>query len=136
MNTLALAKKLILILIILVAVPVIALAGEVVLEWDAPTTNSDGTELNDLSGYKIYYGTTSGVYTEIEDVGNVTTYRVTDLAETTWFFAVTAYDLSLNESEYSNEVNVKLLTIPMGPVLSCNATASVCGKCVYNCDAK
>ena len=27
------------------------------LNWTAPTTNTDGTALTDLAGYKIYYGT-------------------------------------------------------------------------------
>ncbi len=39
---------------------VTAFAGTITLAWDAPTTNTDGTPLTDLAGYKIYYGPTSG----------------------------------------------------------------------------
>ena len=76
----------------------------VTLAWDAPTTNSDGSELNDLSGYKIYYGTSSGSYTTTDDIGNSTTVSISNLAAGNWCFAVTAYDTSGNESDYSNEV--------------------------------
>lgn len=75
------------------------------LTWDAPTTNADGTPLTDLAGYKVYYGTTSGNYTEVIDAGNVTTYKVENLSPGTYYFTVTAYDTSGNESDYSNEVS-------------------------------
>ena len=75
------------------------------LTYDAPTTNVDGTPLTDLAGYKVYYGTLSSYYNVIIDVGNVTTYKVENLSSGTCYFAVTAYDTSWNESNYSNEVS-------------------------------
>lgn len=95
-------------------------AGEAVLTWDPPTTNTDGTPLTDLAGYKVYYGTTSGNYTSIIDAGNVTTYTAASLTSNTYYFATTAYDTSRNESGYSNEVSK---TITTAPVLS-NITKS------------
>ena len=75
------------------------------LTWDAPTINADGTALTGLAGYKIYYGTSTGSYTTTVDAGNFTTYTVPALSAGTYYFAVTAYDTSGNESNYSNEVN-------------------------------
>ena len=75
------------------------------LSWDAPTTNTDGTELTDLAGYKVYYGTSPGTYDSIIDAEDVTTYTITDLSAATYYFAVTAYDEIGNESGYSNEVS-------------------------------
>lgn len=74
------------------------------LTWDAPTTNADGTSLTDLGGYKVYYGTSSGNYTDSIDVGNVTTYTIDKLSPGTYYFAVTAYDIWGNESVRSDEV--------------------------------
>jgi uncharacterized protein YfaP (DUF2135 family) len=75
------------------------------LAWDAPTTNTDGTPLTDIAGYKIYYGTVSGKYSHLLDVGNVTTYKVENLTVgTTYFFVVTDYNTSGTESVFSNEV--------------------------------
>lgn len=77
-------------------------ASSVTLSWDPNTEN-------DLNGYKIYYGTASRNYDNIIDVGSVTSYRVRNL-ETgrRYFLAVTAYDFSGNESEFSEEVDVVL----------------------------
>jgi hypothetical protein len=88
------------------------------LAWDAPTTNADGTPLTDLAGYKLYYGSISGIYTVVINVGNQTTYTVPDLGDgQTYYFAVTAYDTMGNESELSEElrydtpsINIKIDT--------------------------
>jgi hypothetical protein len=43
------------------------------------------------------------------DVGNVTTYTVTNLTSgQTYYFSVTAYDTSNNESAFSSEVSKKI----------------------------
>jgi len=79
-------------------------AGTISLAWDAPTTNSDGTPLTDLGGYYVYYGTASGVYGSPVDAKNVTTYTLTGLTPgQTYFIALTAYDTSQNQSQFSNE---------------------------------
>ncbi len=77
----------------------------VTLSWDPPTTNVDGTPVTDLTGYRIYYGLSSRNYSWVIEVGNVTTYKIENLSPNTYYFAVTAYDTSGNESDYSNEVS-------------------------------
>ena len=82
-----------------------AYAGQASLSWEAPATNEDGTSLTDLNGYKIYYGTAPGNYTQNIDVGNVTTYNFTNLTDgQTYYFVATAYNAARVESSYSNEV--------------------------------
>ncbi len=79
-------------------VAVWARAAEVSLAWDA---NPEA----DLAGYRIHYGTASGLYTVHLDAGNVTSCRVSGLAAgTTYYFAATAYNTRGEESGYSNEV--------------------------------
>ena len=78
--------------------------SSITLNWTPPTTNTDGTPLTDLAGYKVYYGSSSGSYIAPIDVGNVKTYTIANLAAGSYYFAVTAYDASGNESTYSNEV--------------------------------
>lgn len=92
------------------------------LTWEAPTTNADGSPLNDLAGYKIYSGTTSRndagftAYDDTLDVGNSPICAIGGTgslecthvmqgfaAGTTVYFTVTAYDVSNNESGFSNE---------------------------------
>lgn len=80
------------------------LARVVSLAWNAPTLNQDGTPLTDLTGYKLCRGTQSGVYGTVTDLGNVTRSTV-NLAAESYYFRVTAYDRSGNESTFSNELN-------------------------------
>jgi hypothetical protein len=77
--------------------------GSATLSWAAPTTNTDGTPLTNLAGYKIYYGTSSGNYTLSQDIGNITSYTINNLPSGTYYFAVTSYDSSGMQSVYSNE---------------------------------
>lgn len=75
-----------------------AIAGQVTLKWDANTEP-------DLAGYKLYYGLASGTYGTPIDVGNVTTYALTGLANgQTYYIAATAYDTVGNKSGYSHEI--------------------------------
>lgn len=95
-------------------------AGDYLLSWDPPTTNTDGSPLTDLDGYIVYYGTESGNYSKSTDVGNVTNYTI-PLPDDgkIYYFVITAYDTSENESDYSDEVVMTTLfidtTIPMPP---------------------
>ena len=80
-----------------------ASAGTVTLSWNAPTTNTNGTPLTNLAGYKIHYGTASRTYTATFAIGNVTNYAFA-LPAGTYYFAVSAFDTLGLESNYSNEV--------------------------------
>jgi hypothetical protein len=76
--------------------------GSATLVWNAPATNMDGSPLNDLAGYKIYYGVAPGVYTMAVDVGSNTSYQISNLAVgMTYYFTVTAYNTTGSESEYA-----------------------------------
>lgn len=92
-----------------------AIAANITLSWVPPLSNEDGTTLTDLAGYKIYYGTSSGDYMNSIDAGNLKTYQISGLLERlTYYFTVTAYDTSGNESMSSNEV---ARYIPQSPIV-------------------
>jgi len=60
----------------------------------------------DLAGYRIYYGTSPGHYTDLVDVGDATFAQITGLSEETeYFLSLTAYDIYGNESDFSVEVS-------------------------------
>ena len=83
-----------------------ASAATIALSWDPPASNNDGTLYTNLSGYKIYYGTSSGNYSQSIDVGNVVTYTLNNLTDNvTYYFATTAYNTSNIETPYSNEIH-------------------------------
>jgi hypothetical protein len=72
--------------------------GTATITW---TANSE----KDLAGYKLYVGTSSGIYNRTMDVGKVTSYSIALPKGSTYFFALTAYDSSGNESGRSAEVS-------------------------------
>jgi hypothetical protein len=91
----------------------LAQAAQAALTWSAPTTNTDGTAIKSLAGYKVSTGTTSGSYSQNVDVGNVTSYTNSSLNDgTTYYFAVTAYDASGNTSGYSNQATFSTAAAP------------------------
>jgi hypothetical protein len=85
--------------------------GTVTLSWTPPTTNSDGTPLVDLAGYRIVYGTASRTYTQSLTIGapTVASASIEGLAQGTWFFAVKAYTAAGVESDLSNEASKTIL---------------------------
>jgi len=92
---------------------VTAQAAQAALSWIAPTTNTDGTAIKSLAGYKVYTGTASGSYSQNVNVGNVTSYTNSSLNDgTTYYFAITAYDASGNTSGYSNQATFTTAATP------------------------
>ena len=74
-------------------------AQSVALAWNADT---DPT----VVGYNVDYGTSSGVYTKTLNAGNSTTATVPSLtAGQTYYFAVTGYNVSAQNSLASNQVS-------------------------------
>lgn len=74
-------------------------AAQVQLAWDP------NPELN-IAGYRIYRGTSPGIYSTYTDVGNVTTAVVASLtANIPYYFALSAYNTDLLESPLSPEIS-------------------------------
>ena len=93
-------------------------ANQIGLSWNPSTDNVGAT------GYRVYWGTASGVYLQARGAGlstTTTTYTVTGLASPArYFFAVTAQN-TLEESVYSNEIFVDVgisLESPSGKMLT------------------
>ncbi len=79
-------------------------SGSVSISWYPPATNADGSSLTDLGGFIVYYGKSDDVrYNYSINVGSATTASIGKLSPGSWCFAVTAYDLSGSESDYSND---------------------------------
>ena len=83
-------------------------AGQnVALAWN-PAPGNSGT------GYNLYYGTASGFYSNMINVGNVTNATIPGLtAGVTYYFAAVTYNASGDVSGYSNEARYAVpVTIP------------------------
>ncbi len=91
-------------------------SGSATLTWDQVTENTDNSQLTDLSGYIVYYGTSSNSYSYSSNL-NINTLSdpfspssvISNLSLGTWYFAVTAYNSIGNESVKSDEISVTVL---------------------------
>jgi hypothetical protein len=89
------------------AVPQSAESGSATLSWEVPTTNTNGTPLTDLAGYRIYYGSSAtdlDQSVQLPTVG-LQTYVIDDLQTGTWYFAIMAVTNAGTESALSNIVS-------------------------------
>ena len=132
-----LIKSIVIQLILFVGVVPFSHGESLFLEW-SPNSESD------LAGYNVYYGISSGSYGDPIDVGNVTSYELTELdAGVRYYVAITAYDTADNESEKSDEENgvpadtenpTITITLPTGsPTYSTEtATISIAGSAADN----
>jgi hypothetical protein len=104
-------------LMLAVAATFQARAASVTLDWDAVTTNADGSPITDLSGYRVFYATysllgmttaqafsASSVIKAVPSTPSATTTTLTaaGLSDgTTYYFRVTAFDTSSNQSGFN-----------------------------------
>lgn len=74
--------------------------GTAQLSWARPARRVDGAPLEDLAGYRIYYGNSpSALYYKVEVNDPVTTgWTIGDLTPGTWYFRVAAIDDGGRES--------------------------------------
>lgn len=80
----------------------------VALSWNVPTQTVDGQTLQNLSGYRIHYGTNQNALVNSIEVpsAGANTFTVQSLkAGTTYYFAVRAITADGGESELSNVVS-------------------------------
>jgi hypothetical protein len=89
------------------SVTVVTVGDRVVtLSWTPPTENNDGSQLVDLSGYRIYYGLQEGEYLKEVSINNagIATYTIDGLLPNTYYFVATSINSQGVESAYSNAV--------------------------------
>ena len=96
-------KRIVVIALALMLIPGLAFAvpgnSPKTAVWEANTEE-------DLAGYYLYWGPSEGNYNDTDrvDCGNVTEWDLDSVPGPK--IAITAYDTSANESEYSNTVNL------------------------------
>jgi hypothetical protein len=80
--------------------------GTATVTWTAPLTNTDGSTLTDLAGYRVSYGRSADNLDQLVEVNNpaVLSQQINDLATGQWFFGVQARNSIGAFSDYSNVV--------------------------------
>ena len=80
--------------------------GSASLRWLPPNRRVDGTRLTAVGAYTLYYGrNASNLDQAVHLGGSVTAYRVSNLEQGTWYFAITASDGAGVESARSGMVS-------------------------------
>jgi hypothetical protein len=82
-------------------------SGIAELSWEAPTTDTNGSALTNLSGYRIYYGADKAELNQTVDINSVgmQTYVIDNLGTGTWYFAIKAITNTGVESALSSVVS-------------------------------
>ncbi|MBV9724804.1 MAG: fibronectin type III domain-containing protein [Gammaproteobacteria bacterium] len=80
--------------------------GSATISWEAPTSNSNGSPLTDLAGYRIYYGSSPKGLSQTVQIRSVglQTYVIENLEPGTWYFAVKSVATNGVESRLSDVV--------------------------------
>lgn len=86
--------------------------GSVTLSWLPPTTNTNGTALTNLAGYKIYYGTSPSSMTHSLQITSpsVAIYMIGNLSPATWYFSLVSYNSAEVESPLSAIVSKTIVS--------------------------
>jgi hypothetical protein len=90
----------------------VTITCEAAFAWDEPVSEIDGSPIIGVGGYRIYYGTSPGVYTGSIDVGSTPRFAIADFSAAvphgaTYYISVTAYDADkTTESSFSNEITM------------------------------
>jgi hypothetical protein len=81
--------------------------GGVTVSWAAPTTNTDGSAAA-LTGYRLYYGTSSTDLSHTVYINNPSqlSQLVGNLSAATWYFAVASVSSTGAQSVLSNPASV------------------------------
>jgi hypothetical protein len=80
--------------------------GSAHVSWLAPVNDAAGKPLQSLAGFRVYYGATPGAYTGFFDVADPLAAKAAiTLPLGAWFFTVSAYDSTGNESTLDSEVS-------------------------------
>ncbi len=83
------------------------------ISWVAPSARADGSSLplSEIAGYRIYFGTSAGNYSNTITIGDgsVVQGTINNLnSGTSYYFAMTTIDTDGRESAYSAEYRVTL----------------------------
>lgn len=102
--------------------PSVVFTASILISW-LPDTDPD------LAGYKVYCGTQPGVYSYVFDAGNYTSYQISNVkGGTTYYVAVSAYDLSMNQSQLSAAQSI---TLPVSQQYGIVPLSPAMGSIVY-----
>jgi hypothetical protein len=85
-------------------------SDNVTLSWSAPTENTNGSALTNLTGYIIYYGTSASAMTQTIDINTVgmLNYVVDNLSAGSWYFQIVAVNAAGVQSSPSATVSASI----------------------------
>ena len=89
------------------AAPGSATTGTATIKWAAPTKNTNGSAITNLSGYVISYGLSATALSQTVSITDpaTTSYTVQNLGTGTWYFAVSATEADGSTSSLSTIVS-------------------------------
>jgi hypothetical protein len=73
------------------------------LSWSPPQQNTDGSQLTDLAGYRVYTGTDPSSLKMVADLAwaGYLWVQLNDLVPGTWYFSIRSYNSAGVESDFA-----------------------------------
>ena len=84
---------------------------QALLSWSPPLLNTDGSELEDLAGYRLYCGQDPEHLVDVADLawGGYLWVKFTDLTPGDWYFSIRSYNSEGIESDFAPMVNKEVV---------------------------
>lgn len=100
--------------------------GSALVSWTAPTTNTDGSALTDLAGFKVLFGTSATALSQSKAIANAGAVNTTipGLSPGTWFFAPRAVN-ALGVESANGPVASKAIVGPPAVTASGSVTLTI-----------
>lgn len=100
--------------------------GSATVSWIQSTQNTDGSALTNLAGYRLSWGSSASVLSQVVQIPNAaaSSYVLSGLSSGSYFVAVKAYTTTGVESALSNVVSKTVVAVP-GASASATATVAV-----------
>lgn len=100
--------------------------GSATVSWTPPIQNTDGSTLTNLAGFRLSYGSSASVLSQVVQIANpaATSYILSGLPAGTHYVGVKAYTTTGVESALSNVVS-KVVAATPGASASATATVTV-----------
>ena len=100
------------------------------LRWEAPTENDDGSELDNLAGYRLYWWQDGEAVNQRDFGPHTTSFELRNLTDGEWFVGISA----INSDGEESDLRITSINIDGGEVQTLESTVEPTERVVRAAD--